>query len=202
MWKMLDLDFPWSRTGDITKQRERGPKLWGAQPSITPSGQIAAEAVQQALWPGHNQEDQKEESPRGPGPAAGEARRIQAEGPGKLEREGREKRGEEGRKLRVNSQDDLSHTLTPPFAFLQWILLRAKENMTTKYSECIRTRDAVGNVSTPPLLFSLYCEYWFILWLMSCESGCFRLHLANDWKAPHVWKMYVFWEVMAVSYLT
>lgn len=113
MWKMLDLDFPWLVGGDTVKQRERGLELWGTQQSITPSGQIAAEPVQRALWPGHSPEDQKEGSPWGP---ARGWRNMPSWGWGarKIEREGRKKWGEVGRKLRVKSQDDLSHTLTPP----------------------------------------------------------------------------------------
>lgn len=62
---MLDLDFPWPIGGDSMKQHEQRLQRGGARPSITLSGQITDELVQETQSPGRSQDDKKEEIPWG-----------------------------------------------------------------------------------------------------------------------------------------
>lgn len=95
MWKMLDCDFPWSIDGDAGEQHELRLKRW---PSITLSGQITDELVQQALRLGGSQHDKKEEIPwassyRGTLNWRCGARKIDREGLEEGEKEGESSKG-------------------------------------------------------------------------------------------------------------
>lgn len=168
MWKMLDLDFPRSIGGDATKQHEQRLKRW---PSITLSGQITDELIQQTLWLGGSQHDKKEEIPWANSYRGTLNWRCGAR---KIEREGLEEWGERGRKPKVESQDDLLHTFTPPSAFSS---VNSSESQRKNDGFTLRSHKNARREGTVfmPRLFKQYihsCFDWFHVILN--VLGCFN----------------------------
>lgn len=134
----------------------------GAWPSITLSRQKTDELVPQTKWPGHSQDDKKEEIPWG--------RANSSSGARKIEREGLEKWGERGRELFVKGLDDLLHTTPSASSFVKHPKSQRKHDDKTLRSYKNACRE--GTVSVPHLI---RCHRWysFMLWLISCDFECF-----------------------------
>lgn len=167
MWKILDLHFPWSLGGDTMKQRERETEVAQHVVIYNPYKRRSSWAGPAGLMARSQPGEPNVGEPAGPEPAAREAHWNTGEGPGKLKGRGEQNGGEGGRKLRLKSQSDLSHALTPPSAFFFCQFLhdpRKTRWLKTQYlEECMsRGHNLHSTLSRLVITASIDLQYdWF-----------------------------------------